>query len=88
MPDYILGDFDSIKPDVMEYYKDLNVPILKFTSQDETDFEKALMFVIDENRFAISKSNWQIIAIGGIGGRLDQTIQNLSILVKYCEIFK
>lgn len=67
----MLGDFDSIKPEVMNYYKGLNVPSLKFNSQDDTDFEKSLMFLLEREYFKKSEKQWQIVALGGIGGRID-----------------
>lgn len=47
LPDIISGDFDSINPSVLQYYKEKGVRILSTPDQDRTDFMKALYIVND-----------------------------------------
>jgi len=76
IPDLILGDLDSIKRDVIKYYTNKDVPIIKFTEQETTDFEKALNFVL--------KSGIKEIFIFGFTSlRTDHSLNNFSVLKRY-----
>ncbi|MBN2571192.1 MAG: thiamine diphosphokinase [Ignavibacteriales bacterium] len=74
-PDVIIGDFDSILPDVLKYYKE-TVKIIEIKNHNNTDVEKAL-------DYAINKGFEEAILLGGAGDRLDHTICNFSIILKY-----
>lgn len=45
IPDYIIGDLDSIKEDVYKFYQSLNVVIIKQTTQYSTDFTKCVNLI-------------------------------------------
>jgi thiamine pyrophosphokinase len=75
-PDWILGDLDSIEPEVLEYYQRQYIPIQKLKSQRNNDLEKAL-------RKAIRLGYQQLILIGFIGKRIDQTLATLQVAKKY-----
>jgi len=45
VPSVILGDLDSVRPEVMSYYRDQGVPVLKDLDQDCTDLDKCLNYV-------------------------------------------
>jgi len=45
IPDYICGDLDSIKPEVLEYYLKRGTKKKFLYDQDYTDFQKSLMFL-------------------------------------------
>lgn len=77
-PNVIIGDLDSAKPSTLKYFSGKNVTIKKVTDQNRNDLEKAIMF-------ALSK-NFRVINIIGLSGkRLDHTLNNLSILKKFCR---
>ncbi len=76
IPDYIIGDLDSIGTKTFKYFKGKHVKIKKVARQDQNDLEKAL-------RFALSKDFKSINIIGFVGKRFDHTINNLSILKKF-----
>ena len=42
LPDFISGDFDSIKSEVLQHYTDIGVQICPTPDQNETDFTKSL----------------------------------------------
>lgn len=45
IPDYIIGDLDSIDKEVLNYYRSLNVKIIKQTTQYSTDFTKCVNLI-------------------------------------------
>ncbi len=75
IPAYIIGDLDSIRQDVYEYYSD-NSNIIKIIRQNDTDVEKCL-------KFAIKKKFDEVILLGATGDRLDHSFCNLGIVLKY-----
>ncbi|MBU0475119.1 MAG: thiamine diphosphokinase [Bacteroidetes bacterium] len=75
VPNYIIGDFDSIKPKVKEYFSDKS-EIIYINQQDDTDVEKAL-------KFAIKNHYKTVYLLGGTGDRLDHSICNLGIVLKF-----
>lgn len=76
-PDLILGDFDSIKKEVLDYFKKSDVTIEKYKPEkDYTDtdlgYRKAKeIFNADE-----------ILLFGATGSRIDHTLGNIGILFK------
>ena len=79
-PDFIIGDLDSIKPEVKKYYTGKS-KIIKYRRQTDTDVEKSL-------NFAIRNNYGKVILLGVTGDRFDHTICNLSLIVKYSERLK
>lgn len=80
IPDYIIGDLDSIDKEVHEYYKDKS-KIIRIKRQSDTDIEKVI-------KFLISKKEKKAIILGGTGDRIDHTLCNLSIIYKYYRMIK
>jgi len=80
IPEYIIGDLDSIRPDVYEYYSG-KCEIIKINSQNDTDVEKCLKFVI-------KKKYDQVVLLGATGDRLDHSFCNLGIVLKYFSKIK
>lgn len=77
IPDYIIGDLDSIKPEIYDYYYD-KCEILQITSQNDTDVEKCLKFSY-KNKFK------DVILLGATGDRLDHSFCNLGITLKFFD---
>lgn len=118
IPDYIVGDLDSLKDTVKDYYIRKGVKIISQSTQYSTDFSKGLHLatlyffskrfhdlMIDPNiiqNHGIESRNgihdmyhevhkkWSrkldsidsidVLALGGIGGRFDQTIHSITQL--------
>lgn len=117
LPDYIIGDLDSLSEKVFNYYKEKNVIIIRQTTQYSTDFTKcvnliSLHFNSPKFHSLISNKNARqsnhgieleegihtlynsmteslafsevtpisLLALGGIGGRFDQTIHSITQL--------
>jgi thiamine pyrophosphokinase len=73
-PDLIVGDLDSILPEVMEYYAGQGVQLLRYPPEkDDTDQRLAL-------RAAMELGATEVILLGAIGNRLDHTLGSLSVL--------
>lgn len=76
VPDEIVGDFDSVKSGVLEFFKENNpnIKIRKFQPEkDETDTELAIRTAID----ADCKKIW---LLGATGTRIDHVLGNIHLL--------
>lgn len=74
IPDYIIGDLDSIYSEIIEFYKLKDVKFEKFPSKkDETDTEICVYL-------ASKLDAKEIDFIGALGGRLDHMIANINLL--------
>jgi len=86
VPHALVGDFDSIKPDVLQYYKEKGVNAFHDKSQDDSDLEKCLKHLIKkiEDEGICSRGKfYRILITGGFGGRMDHTLNNIHILHKF-----
>jgi thiamine pyrophosphokinase len=73
-PDLIIGDMDSAEKTQLQKLKDADVSIELFPhDKNETDLELAI------NR-AIELNAEKIIIIAALGGRLDQTVANITLI--------
>ena len=74
-PDYIVGDFDSVSRELVDYYREeLNVPIREFNpGKDASDTEIALRLCLGLNRKSI-------LILGGTGNRIDHLWANVQCL--------
>lgn len=78
MPDYVVGDFDSADPDILQYFQSLEEGqrpvILRFQPEkDETDTELAM-------RIAMERGCDTIHLLGSTGSRVDHMLGNLHLL--------
>jgi len=73
-PSIVIGDLDSLTQDDRLRLDAKGVEILQYSrDKNETDLELAL-------HYAFTKGYREILVIGALGGRLDQTLGNLSLL--------
>lgn len=82
-PDVIKGDMDSIRPDVLSFYRNLGTKIVDNSDdQDTTDLHKCITyvcdFVSDED-----KPNLCILVAGALGGRFDHEMGNVNTLCHF-----
>lgn len=75
MPNYIVGDFDSVQPEVADYYrKETSVPIREFNPvKDASDTEIAI-------RLAVTLGCKKMLILGATGGRIDHLWANVQCL--------
>jgi len=70
-PAAVIGDMDSILPEVRSHYSEMGVPFtLLPRRKDETDTQKVLAL-------AMEMGATEIIMLGTLGGRLDHTLSNI-----------
>lgn len=76
-PDYIIGDMDSVKKDILDRLKK-HIKVIFDTDQDKTDMERAI-------NLANSLKPEEIMIFGAIGDNIDHTLANLICLTKIRE---
>jgi thiamine pyrophosphokinase len=75
IPEVIIGDMDSLDPDILSYFEEKGSKIIKHPeTKDETDTQLAL-------NYAVHASPDEIYIFGAFGSRIDHTMANLSILI-------
>ncbi len=75
-PDIVIGDFDSLEPELLARLEAQGVTLLRYPSQkDETDLELAFLH-------ALSRGVQEIIVLGALGARWDMTLANLLLPVQ------
>ena len=76
MPNLVLGDFDSLSKETLEYYRNLNVEIIEADiRKDDTDTQLAI-------NYAIEKKADKVGLFACTGSRLDHTLGNINNLFK------
>ena len=88
IPDVLIGDFDSLRLDVLDYYQERGANIIHNLSQDNSDLEKCLNHL--DKKFIEEDINnqakfYRILIAGGFGGRVDHTLNNVHVLHKFAE---
>lgn len=73
--DVLLGDFDSFTDKIPEGVEVLKVPAEKDFTDTQMAVKEALLRGADE-----------LVIIGGLGGRLDHTLSNISILAELWKV--
>jgi thiamine pyrophosphokinase len=76
-PQLIIGDMDSISSSTLSTLEEADAEILRFPpAKDETDLELALN-ILKARGFD------EVLIIGALGGRIDQTIANIWLLANH-----
>lgn len=75
-PDYIIGDFDSITPDLREFFK--QSVLLERQNQDFTDLQKSV-------NFALQQQPEHLIILSPFGKRTDHALANVLFLQEYAK---
>jgi thiamine pyrophosphokinase len=79
VPDAIIGDLDSISSRALKNFIPIKkTKIIRLKRQNDTDVEKCL-------KYAINKNFKEVMLTGVTGNRLDHTICNLGIVLKFLD---
>ena len=75
IPDVIVGDFDTVRPEILSYYRKMEHIIWEVhqPEKDDTDTELAI-------KRALAMNCSYITLLGATGGRLDHMIGNIHLL--------
>ena len=77
IPSKVLGDFDSITPDLLKKVKNLNIDLIRYESnKDKTDFEISLDCIE-------KPSEKNIYLIGGEEGEIDHLFSIFSLIINF-----
>lgn len=76
-PDVVIGDMDSIRPDVAEGLK-RTVQLVHAPDQDKTDLTKCLEFIAHD--FGKDLQASRILLLGGTSGRFDHALAAINSL--------
>lgn len=78
-PDLLVGDYDSISSEELEYYSKLGIETIKYPAEkDMTDSELAA-------EIAVKRGCSNLIFLGAIGTRLDHSVSNIFMLKKLLD---
>ena len=74
-PDMIVGDFDTVRPEVLAYYRRMEHIVwdARQPEKDETDTELALLK-------AQATGCTEVVVLGATGGRMDHMLGNIHLL--------
>lgn len=76
IPDYLIGDFDSINPEALKHFYNSKSIIEKYpVEKDDTDTQLALLKAVELNATTI-------VFLGCTGSRFDHTFGNLGLLLQ------
>lgn len=74
MPDLVIGDMDSLPPELSRWLANGRAKMVRYPAEkDETDLELAL-------QYAVRHYDEEIWVFAGLGGRIDQTLANVWLL--------
>lgn len=74
-PNYILGDFDSVQKETLNYFEELGVKENKYKKEkDDTDTKIAI-------DLAITEGAKEIYILGATGTRMDHVLSNLGLML-------
>lgn len=74
VPDAIIGDMDSLSPELLEHFRRSGVQLLTHPARkDETDTQLAVAH-------ALAAHPDEVWIFGALGGRIDHTLANISLL--------
>ena len=75
VPNHIVGDFDSVSPEILEFYKKQSQIIFHTFNAEKDNTDTDIAF-----KLAIQLKSSKITILGALGKRMDHAIANIHIL--------
>ncbi|GAA6053352.1 hypothetical protein JCM3770_004126 [Rhodotorula araucariae] len=85
LPDLVLGDLDSLRDDARRYYEAKGVRVECDPDEFSTDLGKNVSRVVALEAAQDPPRQHQLVLVGGLSGRLDQTVHTLHALTLLVE---
>ncbi|MFZ3130560.1 MAG: thiamine diphosphokinase [Desulfosporosinus sp.] len=83
LPDFLIGDLDSITPENLKQCENAGCVIKRFPSEkDETDLELALIYAEEQAHFVRERDIW---LYGATGKRIDHIMGNIALMLAYAR---
>eukprot|EP00741_Cyanophora_paradoxa_P008263 tig00001278_g7993.t1 len=79
VPDVVKGDFDSVTPATLEYYRGRGARVLKDPDQDTTDLQKCLTAIEEHRKECLGSGLLLVVVLGALGGRIDHEMANMNM---------
>eukprot|EP01129_Flabellula_baltica_P015311 TRINITY_DN7679_c0_g1_i1.p1 TRINITY_DN7679_c0_g1~~TRINITY_DN7679_c0_g1_i1.p1 ORF type:complete len:250 (+),score=60.94 TRINITY_DN7679_c0_g1_i1:31-750(+) len=80
VPKVIVGDFDSVRPEVLDFYSQCGSECIQIDDQDSTDLDKACGILVDRDLGDL------VVVIGGSGGNTSQYLGNIQTAFKFKQL--
>ncbi|TKY84521.1 hypothetical protein EX895_006423 [Sporisorium graminicola] len=80
LPNAIVGDLDSIRPDTQRLFESKGVAVHVCPSQYATDLQKTIQEIEDQEAASGDGEEYTLVIYGGLAGRLDQSVHTLHVL--------
>ncbi|SJX63688.1 related to Ribonuclease Z / related to thiamin pyrophosphokinase 1 [Sporisorium reilianum f. sp. reilianum] len=80
LPNAIVGDLDSIRPDTQRFFESKGVAVHVRPSQYATDLQKTIQEIEDQEAASGEGEEHTLVIYGGLAGRLDQSVHTLHVL--------
>ncbi|MDF3047161.1 MAG: thiamine pyrophosphokinae [Candidatus Midichloriaceae bacterium] len=84
IPEYLIGDFDSVDEGILKEVASLGVKVIYDENQITTDLEKGLELAAG---FQAGARKLTIKIFQGFAGRVDHSLYNLGLLKKFHKVF-
>ncbi|BCS28699.1 thiamine diphosphokinase [Aspergillus puulaauensis] len=96
LPSTIIGDLDSIRPEVRTHYANMGVNIIEIDDMYSTDFTKSMTHIRQNEKDILSRYVRQngdsdeslrlsVLVLGGLGGRVDQAFSQIHHLYEVSQ---
>jgi len=83
LPDLLIGDLDSVTPEVLKQCKNAGCVIKRFPCEkNETDLELALIYAEEQARLVGERAIW---LYGATGKRIDHFMGNIALMLAYAH---
>ncbi|KDN38508.1 Thiamin pyrophosphokinase, partial [Tilletiaria anomala UBC 951] len=84
-PNEIVGDLDSLRPEVRQFFEQRGTQIVQRPSQYATDLQKSIQRAEDMEEESGGWLRGDLLIYGGLSGRFDQTCHTLHVLWQLAE---